>query len=108
MGTDCKSARTIDSKSARTGSDFANEEPFIFTALTVTWSRNTDSEYRMLNKLALLLKPNAKLREKYFEFTGTLKIISENAYCTSYQGIIQQFNNMFPEINIVLIDATKL
>lgn len=89
-------------------SDFANEEPFIFTALTVTWSRNTDSEYRMLNKLALLLKPNAKLGEKYFEFTGTLKIISENAYCTSCQGIIQQFNNMFPEINIVLIDATKL
>nr|WP_255313458.1 deaminase domain-containing protein [Flavobacterium hibernum] len=80
----------------------------MFTPLDVKWTRNTDSEFRMLNKLALSLEPNAKITDQFLHYEGTLKIISENAYCTSCQGIVVQFNKMFPKINIVLIDATKI
>ncbi|WP_172917730.1 hypothetical protein [Capnocytophaga canis] len=31
----------------------------------------------------------------YPYITGELKIVSENPYCTSCQGVIQQFNEMF-------------
>ncbi|WP_316931562.1 deaminase domain-containing protein [Flavobacterium hibernum] len=89
-------------------SEIANTEPYIFTPLDVKWTRNTDSEFRMLNKLALSLEPNAKITDQFLHYEGTLKIISENAYCTSCQGIVVQFNKMFPKINIVLIDATKI
>ena len=41
------------------------------------------------------------------KITGTLKIVSENPYCTSCQGVIQQFSDMFPNIEITLIDGVK-
>ncbi|MFK8288264.1 deaminase domain-containing protein [Capnocytophaga canimorsus] len=36
-----------------------------------------------------------------------MKIVSENPYCTSCQGVIQQFNTMFPNVKIILIDGVK-
>ncbi len=66
-----------------------------------------DSEYNMLTDLARKLEPNAKLGDKFMQHTGQLKIVSEIAYCKSCQGIIQKFNNMFPEIKIILIDGIK-
>ncbi|MFJ1381182.1 deaminase domain-containing protein [Capnocytophaga canimorsus] len=39
--------------------------------------------------------------------TGVLKIISELPYCTSCQGVIQQFNEMFPNVKLILIDGVK-
>jgi The BURPS668_1122 family of deaminases len=39
--------------------------------------------------------------------TGELKIISENPYCVSCSGIIQQFNEMYPNVKLILIDGTK-
>jgi len=87
------------------------DEPRIFTAIEVeggggkTWLRTTDSEYKMLNKLASDLgrtpgatKPNIK---------GELLIVSENPYCASCQGIIQQFNKMFPNVKLILVDGAK-
>ena len=62
--------------------------------------RNTDNEYKILNKLAEDLggkyNPNIK---------GEIKIISENPYCDSCTGVIQQFNEMFPNIKLILIDG---
>ena len=57
----------------------------------------------MLNKLAEDLggkyNPNIK---------GEIKIISELEYCKSCTGIIiQQFNEMFPNVKIILIDGVK-
>lgn len=86
-------------------------EPQIFTATEVegmssgTWLRNADSEYKMLNKLANDLGGEASM--KYPNITGELKIISENPYCISCQGIIQQFNEMFPNIKLILIDGIR-
>ncbi len=88
----------------------AQLETHIFDAIeatgsTGTWKRITDSEYRMLNDLAKRLDGvKGQVNNK---ITGTLKIVSENPYCTSCQGVIQQFSDMFPNIEITLIDGVR-
>ncbi len=103
---------TVDNKFWRSTSyDVAEREIHIFDAISVQggggseWLRITDSEYRMLNKLASDL--GAVKGGKYSNMTGELKIISENPYCASCTGIIQQFNEMFPNIKLILIDGAK-
>jgi hypothetical protein len=87
----------------------ASLEDKIYTASIVgNHSRITDSEFRMINKLALTLKPNAQLGDIYTDVTGNLKIVSENIYCSSCQDVIKQFNQMFPNVDIKLIDATRV
>jgi hypothetical protein len=43
----------------------------------------------------------------YGKMQGELKIISELEYCKSCTGIIQQFNEMFPNIKLILVDGVK-
>lgn len=45
--------------------------------------------------------------KKYPNVEGTLKIVSENPYCKSCQGLMQQFSEMFPNIEIKLIDGVR-
>ena len=103
--------KTVDNKMWRSGEAKPEREPQIFKALEVegssgsTWLRNTDSEYKMLNNLADDL--GGKAVNVYPNISGELKIISENPYCKSCQGIIQQFNEMFPNIKLILIDGAK-
>jgi hypothetical protein len=100
----------VDNKIWRSGQALESE-PRIFTAIEVegaggkTWLRTTDSEYKMLNKLASDLK--AKTGAIYPSITGELKVVSENPYCASCQGIIQQFNKMFPNVKLILVDGAK-
>lgn len=102
----------IDDKFWRSISyDVAEREIHIFDAISVQgangseWLRITDSEYRMLNKLASDL--GAVKGETYPNIIGELKIISENQYCASCKGIIQQFNEMYPNVKLILIDGAK-
>lgn len=103
--------KVVDSKMWRSGTANIKTEPQIFKAIEVegasggVWLRNTDSEYKMLNKLAEDL--GGKTGMKYPNIQGELKIISENPYCDSCIGIIQQFNEMFPNIKLILIDGVK-
>jgi hypothetical protein len=64
-----------------------------------TTYRNLDAEYKMLNQLAHDL--GAKKGGKYPEMTGILKIVSENPYCPSCYGVINQFNEMLPNIKLI-------
>jgi hypothetical protein len=59
----------------------------------------------MLNKLASDL--GGTLGSVKSSITGEFKIISENPYCASCSGIIQQFNQMFPNIKLILVDGAK-
>lgn len=98
----------VDNKIWVSGEAKPDTEPQIFKAIKVegsggrSWLRNTDSEYKMLNKLANDLggkyNPNIK---------GEIKIISELEYCSSCQSVIQQFNEMFPNIKLILINGAK-
>ena len=59
----------------------------------------------MLNRLANEL--GAEKWRVYEKMQGELKIISELEYCKSCTGIIQQFNEMFPNIMLILVDGVK-
>lgn len=102
--------KSIENKMWRSG-NVIEGEPQIFEAMKVsrnsgnTWLRNTDSEYKMLNKLADDL--GGVSGGKYPNVIGELKIISENPYCASCTGIIQQFNEMYPNVKLILIDGAK-
>jgi hypothetical protein len=101
----------IDNKVWKSGPANTDIEPQIFDAIPVTgsngttWLRNTDSEFKMLNKLADDL--GGVKGKTYSDVPGTLKIVSENPYCASCQGVIQQFSEMFPNIEIKLIDGVR-
>lgn len=92
-----------------------DSDPAIFTALKVNskqeidgtgaWLRVTDSEYKMLSDLAKKLGANKG--EVYPNVTGELKIVSENKYCPSCSGVISQFNKMFPNLKLILVDGAK-
>lgn len=69
------------------------------------WSRSIDTEYVMLSEIAEKL--GAKQGGKYTNIVGKIKIVSELPYCMSCQGVIQDFGNMFPEVEIILIDNIK-
>ena len=60
---------------------------------------------KMLNRLANEL--GAEKGRVYGKMQGELKIISELEYCKSCTGIIQQFNEMFPNIKLILVDGVK-
>lgn len=89
----------------------AENEIHIFDAIEATgsngneWLRITDSEYRMLNKFAD--EYGAVSGGVYPDITGSLKIVSENPYCPSCQGVIQQFHEMFPNVDLILVDGVK-
>lgn len=86
-------------------------EPKIFTATEVkgsngrTWLRDVDSEYRMLNNLVHEL--GAKPGHVYPQVRGNLTIVSEHPYCSSCSNVIQQFQTMFPNIKLTLINGVK-
>lgn len=100
--------QSIDNKIIRSSKPKAGE-PEIFRAIEVegsngkSWLRNTDSEYKMLNKLADDL--GGVSGNKYPNITGEIKIISENPYCKSCQGILHQFSEMYPNIKLILVDG---
>lgn len=93
--------------------DALPEEPQIFTAINAPgsngniWLRDTDGEFKMLNKFANQYHSGPAGNSVYANVTGTLKIVSESTYCVSCQGVIQQFNNMFPNVDLVLIDNIR-
>lgn len=59
----------------------------------------------MLNKLASDL--GGVRGNKYPNVNGEIKIVSEFPYCSSCQGVIQQFSEMFPNIKLILVDGAK-
>ena len=65
----------------------------IFTTTTVGHPRNLDSEVFVLENLAQRLTPQS---------TGTIRLLSERTVCGSCQGVITQFREMFPNINLIV------
>lgn len=64
----------------------------------------------MLNQLArdLGATPGVPIANQVnSSITGTIKIVSERAYCASCQGVIQKFNELFPGVEVTLIDGVR-
>lgn len=69
------------------------------------WSREFDTEYVELSKIANNL--GAKKGGIYKNIKGEITIASELPYCISCQGVIQDFSKMFPNVKINLVDGIK-
>jgi hypothetical protein len=86
-------------------------EPQIFDAIEVAgkdgvkYLRNTDSEYKMLNQLAYELR--GVKGKVYTNITGELKIVSELPFCASCRSVVRQFNEMFPNIKLIVVNGAK-
>lgn len=83
-----------------------------FEASVYRYLRITDSEYRVLSRIALnRLKLPPYSIPKYVEglrfeqFTGETLILSERPYCPSCNDVIGQYNRLFPNEDIVLIEG---
>lgn len=67
-----------------------------------------DSEYLMLTRAALDIQKQTGLKitkgSVYKGITGNLTIVSSNDICPSCQNIVLQFNQMFPNITLTIID----
>ena len=64
------------------------------TVATGSNSRMYDSEVKILENIASNLKPNS---------TGTVYLHSERAPCISCSGVIKQFNQKYPKVNVIVI-----
>lgn len=96
----------VDNKLWSSGPADLISEPQIFDAVEVGgWVRNTDSEFKMLNKQTDIL--GGVKGNSYPNVTGEIKIVSERAYCTSCQGVLQQFSEMFPNLKLILVDGVR-
>ncbi|WP_294266628.1 deaminase domain-containing protein [uncultured Chryseobacterium sp.] len=69
------------------------------------WSREFDTEYVELSKIANNL--GAVKGRVYKNVKGEITIASELPYCISCQGVIQDFSIMFPNVKINLVDGIK-
>ena len=65
----------------------------IFTTSVDGHPRDLDSEVFVLENMAQKISPNS---------TGNIFLVSERTVCTSCQGVISQFREMFPNINLIV------
>ena len=79
--------------SGRRGPGVEMPENPIFTTTTVGHARNLDSEVFVLENLAQRLTSQS---------TGTIRLLSERTVCGSCQGVITQFREMFPNVNLIV------
>ncbi|MCG7521618.1 DUF637 domain-containing protein [Ruegeria sp. Ofav3-42] len=84
--------------SGRRGPGVEMPENPIFTTTTVGHPRNLDSEVFVLENLAQRLTPQS---------TGTIRLLSERTVCASCQGVITQFREMFPNINLIVRSGSQ-
>lgn len=54
-----------------------------------------------------LIDLGREVGKTYPNIKGEIKVISELPYCKSCVGVIEQFNDMFPNVKIILIDGVK-
>jgi RHS repeat-associated protein len=68
-----------------------------FETKVVGWDRSFDAEVHILETLAQRLQPSTK---------GKIVLVSELPYCESCAGVIDQFEKMFPNMQLVLVQGT--
>lgn len=61
-------------------------------------TRAFDSEVKILEEIAKDLPQNA---------SGTISLFTERAACSSCQGVIQQFEKMFPNVKVILTHGSR-
>jgi len=68
----------------------------LFKTGVVGHPRNFDAEVFVVENLARKLNANA---------SGTIRLVSERAFCRSCFSVIDQFEKLFPNIRLILIEG---
>lgn len=64
------------------------------------WSRDVDTEYKMLSDIQSRLGDN-------YNASGTIKLYTELEPCPSCQSVIEQFKQMYPNIDVEVVYSVK-
>ena len=89
----------INSSGADLGFVLKKDNP-IFTTTTVgNFDRSIDTEAKILEEIAEQIGDN-------YSKAGSIKLFTERTPCESCLGVIQQFKNRYPNIEITVYDNT--
>lgn len=64
------------------------------------WSRDVDTEYKMLSDIQSRLGNN-------YNASGTIKLYTELEPCPSCRSVIEQFKQMYPNIDVEVVYSVK-
>lgn len=73
-------------------------------AIDGAWLRTTDSEFQILSNVAKQLNLQ---KNQVYNYTGTIKIVSELPYCGSCSGVVHQFSKMLPNVKIIVVNGAR-
>jgi len=88
----------------RVSNDPLNSNPIFEPSFVKAHVRDTDSEFKILDDLAKELGATSSA-EEISGFSGTLQLVSENPFCASCSRIITEFSNIFPGIDLTLVNG---
>lgn len=91
--------RAVSGQAARSGFVSPSNIRLFNTKEAGGFFRGFDAEAHLLEDLAKRLSPDS---------FGTVRLFSELPICTSCQGVVQQFQSMFPKIKLVVSGGPKL
>jgi len=74
------------------------------TKIVGGFDRVTDSEYKALSQIANDF--GAKQGDVFSDVYGQIFVASERPFCDSCSGVIDQFQEMFPNVEVIRVDGT--
>jgi hypothetical protein len=84
---------SVSGKASPEGTVPAPTDPMFTTKPSGAMTRAYDSEVKILEDVAKDLNPNSQ---------GTISLYTERSPCLSCQGVIQQFQERFPGVNVIV------
>ena len=100
VGKNVYNETAISGEALREGTVGIPTKRFFSTKEVGSYNRLMDSEVKLLEDFA----------QKYHntpDINANLKLTSENIFCDSCNGVIQQFKEMFPNVKLELINGVK-
>jgi hypothetical protein len=93
VGGKSEMVTAVSGKASPRGTVPAPENPLFTTKPSGAMTRDYDSEVKLLEDVAKDLPSDAR---------GTISLYTERAPCNSCEGVIQQFRDRFPGINLIV------
>lgn len=90
----------------RVSNDGLNSAPIFEPSFVARHVRDLDSEFKLLDDLAQSLGGTSP-SGVYPQITGDIRLVSEKAFCASCSRVITEFSNMFPNVNLSLVNGIQ-
>lgn len=96
----------LEAGNFRVSNDALNNTPLFEPSFVARHVRNVDSEFKLLDDLAKSLGATSPA-SVYPQITGNIRLVSERAFCASCSRVITEFSNMFPNVNLSLVNGVQ-